>query len=288
MNDLITTNNYLNIGYYNQVNFPLGDVYWNNEWFLYIGTSPTSVQNSFIFLHLTSNINSKWWFNGTQTSTNAEISDERIKKEIIEIQNPIDKLMLIKPKEYYLCDEKDYLKKYGIIAQDVASNQELSHMVYKDYDFIANIYTTAIYVSSPKFLLITTISIIDKIAVNDELKLLLDNNDNIEIIIEETPYHNRYKKRYVKVKEIIDEFTIEIYEEIELMESEKTNIFIYGKRVNDFNKLDYSSLYTLNIACTQELYKIIQQQKNKINELTEQYNTKLYELEQRIIKLENK
>ena len=108
---------------------------------------------------------------------------------------------------------------------------------------------------------------------------LLDNMniENIEIIIEETPYHNRYKKRYVKVKEIIDEFTIEIYEEIELSENEKSNILIYGKRVNDFNKLDYSSLYSLNIACTQELYKIIQEQKNKIDEL-----------EQRIIQLENR
>jgi hypothetical protein len=279
LNELLSTNNYLNIGYYNQVNFPLGDVSWNNEWFLYIGRSPTSIQNSFIFWHLTSNINSKWWFNGTQTSTNNEISDARIKKEITEIQNPLDKLMLIKPKEYYLCDEKDCLRKYGVIAQDVASNQELSHLVYKDDDFIANVYTTATYISSPKFLLITTTSIIGKVAVDDELKLLLDNMniENIEIIIEETPYHNRYKKRYVKVKKIIDEFTIEIYEEIELSENEKSNILIYGKRVNDFNKLDYSSLYSLNIACTQELYKIIQEQKNKIDEL-----------EQRIIQLENR
>ena len=35
---------------------------------------------------------------------------------------------------------------------------------------------------------------------------------NIEIIIEETPYHNRYKKRYIKIKSIIDDFTIEIEE----------------------------------------------------------------------------
>jgi hypothetical protein len=279
-NDLITSTNYLNIGYNNQVNFPLGNVSWNNEWFLYIGTSPTNVQNSFIFWHLTSGINSKWWFNGTQTSTNNEISDARIKKEITDIQNPLDKLMLIQPKEYYLCDEKDYLKKYGIIAQDVASNQELNHLVYKDEDYIANVYTTATYVtSSYKFLLVTSTSIIDKIAVDDELKLLLDNMniENIEIIIEETPYHNRYKKRYVKVKEIIDNFTIEIYEGIEVTENEKSNILIYGKKVNDFNKLDYSSLYSLNIACTQELYKIIQEQKNKIDQL-----------EQRIIQLENR
>lgn len=38
--------------------------------------------------------------------------------------------------------------------------------------------------------------------------------DNIEIIIEETPYHNRYKKRYVIVNSIIDDYTIEIEEAI--------------------------------------------------------------------------
>ena len=47
---------------------------------------------SLFFHHLNSNlgINSKWWFNGTQISTNAEISDNRIKKEIILIKNEQD------------------------------------------------------------------------------------------------------------------------------------------------------------------------------------------------------
>ena len=95
---------------------------------------------------------------------------------------------------------------------------------------------------------------------------------NIEIIIEETPYHNRYKKRYIKIKSIIDDFTIEIEEEIEILESEKNNILIYGKKVNDFNKLDYSSLYSLNIAGNQELYKLIQLNKNKLLNLQNRIN----------------
>ncbi len=115
------------------------------------------------------------------------------------------------------------------------------------------------------------ITITTNINVNDELKLLLDNNDgnNQEIIIEDLPYHNRYKKRFVKVKEIIDERTIEIYEKLELTEIEKENLFIYGKKTNDFLKLDYSSIYTLNVATTQELIRLIEQQSNKIKELEE-------------------
>jgi len=78
---------------------------------------------------------------------------------------------------------------------------------------------------------------------------LLDNNDrnNLEIVLDDTPYNNRYKRKYCKVVEIIDNYSFRI--DIELKE---TNIFVFGKKVNDFKKLDYESLYCLNIAATQE------------------------------------
>jgi hypothetical protein len=242
-------------------------------------------------LNNSSNINSKWWFNGTTANTNNEISDIRVKKEIIDIINPLSNLMLIKPKEYYLCDEKDYLKKYGIIAQDI--KEVLPEFVYTDTDYIANIYTYCNYSEVINSNILSyQLNINDNnyfnfnssnIQVGDELKLLLNNssegNNNYiqEIIIEDLPYHNRYKKRFAVVKEIIDEKTIEITQKLELEENEKTNLFIYGKKVNDFLKLDYSSLYTLNINSTQELYRKIEEQKLLINNL-----------EERLIILENK
>jgi hypothetical protein len=274
INDLLNSKNFINIGDYNQVNFPLADISFANEWFIYSETSPTNISNSLIFWHLTSNINSKWWFNGTVANTNNEISDERVKKEISNISNPLEKLMLLEPKEYMLCDDKNYLKKYGIIAQDV--KQTLPEFVYTDEDYIANIYTNAIYIEelindNYIYKLQTTIDISSLININDELKLLLDNNNdrNMEIIIEDLPYHNRYKKRYVIIKSIIDNYTIEITEKIECSEIEKLNIFIYGKKVNDFLKLDYSSLYSLSIASTQKLYNIYLQQRAKIIELNQ-------------------
>jgi hypothetical protein len=57
-----------------------------------------------------------------------------------------------------------------------------------------------------------------------------------------------------------------------------TNIFIYGKKVKDFKKLDYSSLYSLNIKATQELYKLIQHQQSIIDNL----QTRIIELENKI------
>ena len=274
INDLVNSKNFIDIGYYNQVNFPLANISMANEWFIYKGTAPTATSNSLIFWHLTSNINSKWWFNGTVANTNNEISDERVKKEIYNISNPLEKLMLLEPKEYMLCDDKNYLKKYGIIAQDV--KQTLPEFVYTDQDYIANIYTNAMYIEelindNYIYKLQTTIDISSLININDELKLLLDNNNdrNMEIIIEDLPYHNRYKKRFVIVKSIVDNYTIEITEKIECSEIEKLNIFIYGKKVNDFLKLDYSSLYSLSIASTQKLYNIYLQQRAKIIELNQ-------------------
>ena len=93
---------------------------------------------------------------------------------------------------------------------------------------------------------------------------LLDNNDikKKEIAIDDTPYNNRYKRRFVKVVEIIDNHSFKI--DIELKE---VDIFIYGKKVEDFKRLDYESLYCLNIAGTQELYKLIMEQREEINNL---------------------
>ena len=52
-----------------------------NYWQIYMAMAGTS-NNSLIFQHINTGINSKWWFNGTQTNTQSEISDERIKKDI--------------------------------------------------------------------------------------------------------------------------------------------------------------------------------------------------------------
>jgi hypothetical protein len=115
------------------------------------------------------------------------------------------------------------------------------------------------------------------IEINDEIKILLDNdNQHVqEIIIEELPYQNRYKKRFVKVRRIIDNYSFEIYDEIELNEDDKSNLFIYGKKIKDFCKLDYNSIYTLNIKANQEIYNMI----NKNYETLENLSGRIKNLE---------
>ena len=188
--------------------------------------------------------------------------------------------MLINPKEYYLCDDKDYHKKYGIIAQDIYQIPELNHLVYKDEDYIANVYSFAFYYNSNGNYIISSLNpITNLININDELKILLDNKNNQEIIIEELTYQNRYKKRFVKVKSIIDDYSFEIFNDIELNEDEKIRLFIYGKKINDFHKLDYNSLYTLNISANQDIYDIINNTYKTLDYLT----TKVKNLENKLL-----
>jgi hypothetical protein len=42
-----------------------------------------------------------------------------------------------------LCDDKDYNKKFGIIAQDVEVN--FPELIYTDTEYIANIYCNGVY-----------------------------------------------------------------------------------------------------------------------------------------------
>jgi hypothetical protein len=64
----------------------------------------------------------------------------------------------------------------------------------------------------------------------------------------------------------------EIYENCIVMDKDIPNedvIFINGKNVDDFHTLDKNYIYTLNVSATQELHKIIMEQKNEITDLKE-------------------
>ena len=46
-----------------------------------------------------------------------------------------------------------------------------------------------------------------------------------------------------------------------------SNVFIYGKEIDDFHTLKKDYIFSLNVCATQELYKLIQDLQNQINEL---------------------
>jgi len=60
------------------------------------------------------------------------------------------------------------------------------------------------------------------------------------------------------------------------------NVFLYGKEVDDFHTLDKARLFALNFSATQEIDRIQQVEKSKLEEQT----TKLATAEDRIESLE--
>jgi len=80
-------------------------------------------------------------------------------------------------------------------------------------------------------------------------------------------------KYVVKVLEIVNSNIIKVDYDFD---SEK--VFVYGSVVNDFHALDKSYIYTLNVCATQDLYRQIKDNKNKLNEQNSRINNLMNKL----------
>ena len=69
-----------------------------------------------------------------------------------------------------------------------------------------------------------------------------------------------------------------------LFDNSWNNVFIYGKKVNDFHTLDKQKLFALNFSATQEIDRLQQEEKSKL----ELANQKITTLENKVITLEDK
>ena len=102
-----------------------------------------------------------------------------------------------------------------------------------------------------------------KLVLSVGLKIkLIDENDN---------------DIFVEVKEVIDENTFKINEEIQY-----EKLFLYGSLKEDFNTLAKEYISAVHVSATQEIHRIIMiqqekitKQEEKINELEEKLNNVL-------------
>jgi hypothetical protein len=180
-------------------------------------------------------------------------SDIRIKKEINDINDDgaLQQILAIEPKTYKYID---YLSKgnstvYGFIAQQV--KEVIPHAVEFVKDIIPNIYKRATCSSNI-------------ITLENDVSQDLNINDNIKI------YDEFGKDDMYNITEI-NENTIKIDKDIN-----SSNVFVFGKEIDDFHTLKKDYIFTLNVCATQEIYKLIQKQEKIINDLIS-----------RIAKLEN-
>jgi hypothetical protein len=179
----------------------------------------------------------------------ANASDRRIKKEINDINDDgaLQQILAIQPKTYKYIDEMGRGSSviYGFIAQQVREVIPLAVEIVKDY--IPNIYQ---FGNCNSNIITLEEDVSEKLNIGDKIKIFDDND----------------KSDFYNINNI-NSNVIEIDKEIN-----SSNVFIYGKEINDFHTLKKDYIFTLNVCATQELYKLIQQQNTIIEDLQNQIN----------------
>jgi hypothetical protein len=174
-------------------------------------------------------------------------SDARIKKDIdlIDDMSALNKLRLIEPKKYKYIDqvERGNNETYGFIAQQV--KEHLPNAVNIQSEFIPNIYNNyeCIIDSSSNFIQLNNFE--KEINIGDELKIYHANGELTSLVIE-----INLVDKYIRI-DYDQNFTPIITADL------KEKVFVYGKKVNDFHKLNKDCLFTINFSATQEIDRII-------------------------------
>ncbi len=177
-------------------------------------------------------------------------SDERIKRKIgvSDSKNDLSQIMKIKVTDYKMRDSLNAGNQLikGLIAQEVEA--VYPQAVTKQTNFIPNVYAMAdrTEFDQAKQTLRVTMIKAHNLAVGDKVKLISSTGGEKPSVVASVDGNT---------------FTVGNWTE----KSEK--VFVYGKEVNDFRIVDYDRLFTLNISATQELVKLVEEQKKVIEEL---------------------
>jgi len=206
------------------------------------------------------------------------VSDQRIKKDIIEIEDgeSLSILRQIEPKRYRYIDEykrgTDYV--YGFIAQQVRGVLPAASGLVKD--FIPSIMTSAT-VSYDSTNDITTVTLVD----NKQHNLTSENSNSRVRFFDENDMNTD-----LELHEIVSGDIFKVKGELK-----GVNTFVYGVEVDDFHTLNKDAIFTVAVAALQEVDRQLQEEKQKVSNL----ETELATLQQqyqdmlaRIINLESK
>ena len=175
-------------------------------------------------------------------------SDKRIKKNIVDIDDDdaLQKILAIQPKKYDYIDviERGTNSVYGFIAQQV--REVIPEAVKIQTEYIPNIYNSCTYNSNVLNFHNSNLDLTD-IHIGSNIRLF--DWDNKEHICKITDYSS-------------NSITID-----EHIENSCNLCFAHGTQVSDFHALNKDYIFTVNVCATQELYKIIQSQEERIAKL---------------------
>ncbi len=201
-------------------------------------------------------------------------SDRRIKKDFV-LSNGLKDLEILNKIEVTDYRHIDGVRRgnemtKGFIAQQVKSIFPEAIRLEKDY--VPSIYTMASKVTSNDNHLIITLAKPHGLKTNDMVKIFVEEGEES-----------------TKVQSIKDEFSFAIYSE---KIGVKEKVFVYGKEIDDFHRVEYDKVFTLNVSATQQLAREVEalkkenaQLKSKAtqtNDLLKTLSAKVESLEQNL------
>ena len=172
-------------------------------------------------------------------------SDERIKKEIVDVEDgsALDALRLLKPKKYKYVDEVQRGSEpvWGFIAQQV--RETLPYATQSRTECLPNIYELANVSASN----VITFSNFDTSNLESNAMVLkLYDVDDAEHL--------------VNITEVVDEHSVRVDKDLsEWTDGDK--IFVYGQRVDDFVFLKKDAIWTVATSALQEVDRQLQAEK---------------------------
>ena len=172
-------------------------------------------------------------------------SDRRIKQNITELDDneALEKLRLLKPCSYYYKENarQNIGKVTGFIAQEVA--EVLPNAVSLNSETIPNIQCEA-YV---------------ELQENGTYKLTLTTPPENQLYTEGilTLRHPNHQHIIVDIITVVDDLTLIVSNSDEYFK-DISEVFVLGEKVNDFNYLDKSVIFTIATAAVQELDRQLQ------------------------------
>ena len=196
-------------------------------------------------------------------------SDGRIKKNIVELNDDdaLQKLRLLKPKSYNYINEYQRGSEtvFGFIAQEVSEVFPESVNIIKEH--IPNIYEVGEVLQDNSGAL--TIIQFSNFNTNNILRDSSNNiYSNLEIVGEDD------KSCEVEIINIIDDSKIQINTDLSnnclITDDNKKLVFVNGQRVDDFNNLNKSAIWTVTTAALQEVDRQLQAEKTKVSTLEAQ------------------
>ncbi len=176
-------------------------------------------------------------------------SDQRIKKDFIlnDAQQSLNTINQIQIKNFLYKDALQHGNTWhkGVIAQELEA--VFPEAVTSHADFVPDIYALPQSAAVSSHTLTVTMQKPHDLTTGDTVLLIVANGS-----------------REVKVVTSNNiSFSVSNWQE------ESTEIFVYGKKVNDYRTVNYNSIFCLGISAIQELYKQLQQLSKEVEVLNE-------------------